>query len=122
MIEPWLVLAGIVVSAAASYGAARYSGRASSKVGQEANAVTFSRDLIARIEGLEDDVKKMRQELDNVKAIKGVAVTFIERILMWVHSGSNKPTPRIPSVIEPFLSEEIVATHKRIVLAEQDSP
>lgn len=116
--EPWMVFAGILVTSAASYGAARYSGKSSSRVGQEANAVTFSRDLMARIEGLEDDVREMRRELDSVKQIKGVAITFIERVLAWVHSGAKKPTPRIPSVIEPFLAEEIVANHRRIVLEE----
>lgn len=111
--EPWQYIAGLVVTGLVTYAAARYTGRSAAKVGEEANAVTFSRDLIARIESLEADVAQLRTDLEANRKITATATSFIERLVSWVLTGCQGHRPVIPITIEPHLDDWLVNQYKR---------
>lgn len=114
--EPWLILLGIVATGALSYAAARYTGRSAAKVGEEANAVTFSRDLIARVESLEEDVKQLRTDLEKNRKVISTAVSFIERLMSWVLAGGHGPRPALSTLLEPHLDDWLVSQYKKPIL------
>jgi DNA-binding transcriptional regulator YiaG len=106
-----LTLAGIlIVTGGAAYGAT-YAGRTSSKVAKETNAVTFSRDLMARLESLEEDVKSLRKDLNVVSRNFSTAINFIERMVFWAKGGSKPPIPGIPESLKAHLDPSLIDQH-----------
>lgn len=113
---PGIIVA--LIAAAASYAAARYSSHSTLKASKEANAVTFSRDLMSRVESLEDDVKELKGKLEQVTLTSTTAINYIERWLLWALGGCQGPMPIIPTRLIPHLDPSLVEEHQR----QQSSP
>lgn len=114
--DPWQYFAGVViavVAATATVVVGRLTQKTAANVGQEANAVTFSRDLIARIESLEADVAQLRTDLEANRKITATATSFIERAISWILTGCAGPRPAIPIILEPHLDGWLVNQYKR---------
>lgn len=89
------------------------AGRSSRKVGKEANAVTFSQHLIARLESLEDDVKSLRKDLDKVERAFRISLNFIEKFMPWARAGAKPPIPDIPQALHEYLDPAVLEEHQR---------
>lgn len=108
-----LTFAGIlVVTAGAAYGAT-YAGRTSSKTAKETNAVTFSKQLMERLESLEEDVKSLRADLNAVSRNFNTAINFIERMVLWAKGGSTPPIPAIPESLRKHFDQSLIERHEK---------
>lgn len=99
-----------LIAAVLTYFGVRITSRRSMTVGREANAVTFSKDLIARVGALEDDVEDLKTKLEEVKGVVSHATGWIEHALRWIMAGSLAVPPKLsPKLIEhmnPWAVEE----------------
>lgn len=111
-----LTLVGVLIVAAASAYGATYAGRTSSKTAKEATAVTFAKNLMERVESLEEDVKDLRKDLNVVSRNFSTAINFIERMVFWAKGGSKPPIPGIPESLKPHLDPSLIDRHQE----EQD--
>lgn len=106
-------LAGIIiVTGGAAYGAT-YAGRTSSKTAKETNAVTFSKQLMERLESLEEDVKGLRSDLNAVSRSFNTAINFIERMVLWAKGGSRPPMPDIPDSLKKHFDPSLIDQHEQ---------
>ena len=113
MPEALLTLAGvIIVTGGAAYGAT-YAGRTSSKTAKETNAVTFSKQLMERLESLEEDVKSLRADLNAVSRSFNTAINFIERMVLWAKGGSKPPMPDIPESLKRHFDPSLIDRHEK---------
>lgn len=111
---PWILgFVGAVIGALFALIAAKYTAKAAAKVGEEANAVTFSRDLITRVESLEEDVRQLRADLDSSRKTTGVTTSLLERVIAYILAGCVGPRPAIPALIKPLLDEWLVKQYER---------
>ena len=99
-----LTLAGILIVAGASAYGATYAGRTSSKTAKETNAVTFSKQLMERLEVLEAKVEKLDRNFST-------AINFIERMVFWAKGGSKPPIPGIPESLKAHLDPSLIDQH-----------
>jgi len=107
-----LTLAGILIVAGASAYGATYAGRTSSRTAKETNAVTFSKNLMERLESLEDDVAALRKDLNVVSRNFSTAINFIERMVFWAKGGSKPPIPGIPESLKAHLDPSLIDRHE----------
>jgi DNA-binding transcriptional regulator YiaG len=106
-----LTLAGILIVAAGGAYGATYAGRTASKTSKEATAVTFAKNLMERVESLEEDVKDLRKDLNIVSRNFSTAINFIERMVFWAKGGSKPPIPGIPESLKAHLDPSLVDRH-----------
>ena len=106
-----LTLVGILVVAAGGAYGATYAGRTSSKAAKEATAVTFAKNLMDRVESLEEDVKDLRKDLNVVSRNFSTAINFIERMVLWARGGSTPPIPGIPESLKIHLDPGLIDRH-----------
>ena len=112
MISELLTFAGVVVvTGGAAYGAT-YAGRTSSRTAKETNAVTFSQQLMVRLESLEEDVANIRRELNIVSRNFNTAINFIERMVLWAKGGSKPPMPDIPDSLKKHFDPSLISRHE----------
>ena len=107
-----LTLAGILIVAGASAYGATYAGRTSSKTAKEATAVTFAKNLMERVESLEEDVKDLRKDLNLMSRNFGTAINFIERMVLWARGGSKPPMPKLPDALKPHMDPSLIDRHE----------
>ena len=55
--------------------------------------MTFAKNLMDRVESLEEDVKDLRKDLNIVSRNFSTAINFIERMVFWAKGGSKPPIP-----------------------------
>lgn len=101
----------LIVAGGGAYGAT-YAGRTSSKTAKEATAVTFAKNLMERVESLEEDVKDLRKDLNIVSRNFSTAINFIERMVFWAKGGSKPPIPGIPESLKPHLDPSLIDRHE----------
>lgn len=106
-----LTLVGILIVAGGGAYGATYAGRTASKTSKEATAVTFAKNLMERIETLEDDVKDLRKDLNLMSRNFGTAINFIERMVLWARGGSRPPMPKLPDSLKPHMDPGLVDQH-----------
>lgn len=106
----WQTLGAILVGFFSLAGAV-FAALRTSKSAREANAITFSRDLMARVESLEDDVKELREEQKQTMNLLSVSLSYIERLIYWGRTGGRDPEPEIPSKLRDRLDHLI--NHRR---------
>jgi DNA-binding transcriptional regulator YiaG len=104
------LLGVLIVAGGGAYGAT-YAGRTSSKTAKEATAVTFAKNLMERVESLEEDVKDLRKDLNLVSRNFSTAINFIERMVFWAKGGSKPPIPGIPDSLKAHLDPSLVDQH-----------
>lgn len=109
-----------VLAALLTYFGVRITSRRSMTVGREANAVTFSRDLIARVEGLENDVADLNRKYEELKGILSHATGWIEHCLRWVTGGRIGNPPRLTDKLKEQLNPWIVEDYLKTLDAEGD--
>lgn len=102
----WGVL-GIYWSAALTLGGVIYAATRTAKSAKEANAVTFSKTLLERIEGLEDDIKELRASQQKTASILSVWTVFTENLFRWGRGGGGEPEPTIPAQLREQLAHLI---------------
>lgn len=107
-----LPLIGALITGAVAVYAATYAGRTSSKTAKEATAVTFSKNLMERLESLEEDVKVLRADLNVVSRNFSTAINFIERMVFWAKGGSKPPIPGIPESLKAHLDPSLIDRHE----------
>ena len=106
-----LTLVGILIVAGGGAYGATYAGRTASKTSKEATAVTFSKNLMDRVESLEDDVRDLRKGLDHMSRNFNTAINFIERMVLWARGGSQPPMPNLPETLKPHLDPSLIDRH-----------
>lgn len=107
-----LVLLGALIAGAVGVYGATYSNRTSSRTAKETNAVTFSKNLMERLESLEDDVALLRKDLNLVTRNFSTAINFIERMVFWARGGSKPPIPGIPESLKAHLDPSLIDQHQ----------
>lgn len=98
------LIGALIAGAAAVYGAT-YAGRTSSKASKEATAVTFSKNLMDRLEKVEQKVERLERNFST-------AINFIERMVFWARGGSKPPIPEIPSSLKEFFDPSLTTRHE----------
>jgi DNA-binding transcriptional regulator YiaG len=110
--ENLFTLLGVIIVAAGGVYGATYSNRTSSRTAKEATAVTFSKNLMDRLESLEEDVKVLRADLNLVSRNFSTAINFIERMVFWAKGGSKPPIPGIPESLKAHLDPSLIDRHQ----------
>jgi hypothetical protein len=99
-----------LIAATLTFVGVRITSRRSMTVGKEANAVTFSRDLIGRVTALEKDVDDLKGKLEEIKGVVSHATGWIEHCLRWIMGGSTanppKLTPMLKEHVDPWMVED----------------
>jgi DNA-binding transcriptional regulator YiaG len=106
-----LTLLGVLIVAGGGAYGATYAARTSSRTAKETNAVTFSKNLMERLESLEEDVKGLRADLNIVSRNFSTAINFIERMVFWAKGGSKPPIPGIPESLKAHLDPSLIDRH-----------
>lgn len=104
------LFAGASVALIAMCGAV-YAAKTSAKTAKETNAVTFAKNLMERVESLEEDVKGLRVDLNSVSRNFSTAINFIERMVFWAKGGSKPPIPGIPESLKEHLDPSLLDRH-----------
>ena len=123
-LQGWLTLAGIVVTAIFSYGAARYAGRSSVRVKEvEVDAAAYERAEainVAAFMRLEKEVmdqgkklEELRTDLNKVTHVFRISMAYTERFLLWARDGSRPPIPSIPEQLREHLDPSLIREHSR---------
>lgn len=110
--EQILTFLGILVVAGGGAYGATYAARTSSKTAKEATAVTFAKNLMERVESLEEDVKELRKDLNIMSRNFGTAINFIERMVLWARGGSKPPMPKLPDSLKPHMDPSLIDRHE----------
>lgn len=84
-----------------------YTGTRSRASSREANAVTFSKTLLDRIETLEDDIKELKEGQQKTASILSVWTVFTENLFRWGRGGGGEPEPSIPAQLREQLAHLI---------------
>ncbi len=72
-----------------------YTVTATRKTGQEANAVTFSKTLMERIESLEGDIDELKKgQKESASTITAFTV-FTEQLFRWSRGSGGEPAPTV---------------------------
>lgn len=133
-----LTLVGIAITAAASYGAARYAGRSAVKVKEiDVDAAAYERAEkinAAAFERIERELKAQGEELGKVKKgheeqgekLKqvetkadlatrdlGIAINWLEQFLMWEQDGSRPPRPHIPTALRKHINQALLIEQRK---------
>lgn len=106
----WQVMGGLIIGFL-GVGGGLFAAIVTRKNGREANAVTFSAGLMARVESLEDDVKELREEQKQTMNLLSVSLSYIERLIYWGRTGGQGPEPEIPSKLRDRLDH--IIHHRR---------
>lgn len=133
------VFAGILVTAFASYAAARFAGKSSVKVkeidvdaaayerAEKINTAAFLR-LEKRIEELESrdearskEFEKIQSGFEKLTRVFRIAINFIEQFLLWERDGSNPPRPNIPKDLKEYLDPSLIREHVKQQEEEQNA-
>ncbi|MBE0009610.1 MULTISPECIES: hypothetical protein [unclassified Arthrobacter] len=108
-----LALIGVALGTWATYKRGKQSDKVTATVSREANAITWSGQLLERLENVENEVKNLRADLNKVTRISTTAINFIERVLLWAIDGCNGPMPLIPKSLIEHLDADLVDEHVR---------
>ena len=130
-----LILLGVIVTASASYGAARFAGRSAVKVKEiDVDALAYERaekinsTAFARLEkevedlkqGRKDDRKEFDEKIEKVEKKAdlatrdlGIAINWLEQFLMWEQDGSRPPRPHIPSALRKHINQALLMEQRR---------
>lgn len=129
--QAWLTVVGVIIAALASYGAARYAGKASVKVKEiDVDAAAYARAQVinnAAFERLDKEItalqkshanqgteiRQLRTDLDHVTKTFRISMNFIERFLLWARDGSKPPIPTIPDSLREHLDPSLIREHSR---------
>lgn len=132
-IEPWLIFAGVLVTAGGSILGALYVAKASVKVKEiDVDAAAYERaDRIntGAFTRLENEVTRQGAELvelrttvEKVTKAFRIAINFIEQFLLWERDGSQPPRPHIPESLKEYLDPRLIAEHIRQQSLDEDTP
>jgi hypothetical protein len=109
-----------ILAALLTYFGVRITSRRSLTVGREANAVTFSRDLLGRVSALEDDVVELRGQLEAVKGVVSHATGWIEHCLRWLSGGRGGNPPTLTPQLIEHLNPWVVSDYEKFVRSRAD--
>jgi hypothetical protein len=109
-----------ILAALLTYFGVRVTSRRSMTVGREANAVTFSRDLLGRVATLEEDVGELRAQLEAVKGVVGHATGWIEHALRWLSAGRHGNPPALTAQLKEHLNPWVVTDYEKFVEGRVD--
>jgi hypothetical protein len=117
--EQWVTVVVVpILAALLTYFGVRVTSRRSLTVGREANAVTFSRDLLTRVSALEDDVLELRGQLEALKGVVSHATGWIEHCLRWITGGRVGPPPKITDTLAEHLNPWVVEDFRKAMFEE----
>ena len=108
---PTLGLIGIIAAAIIAGFFGLRAAMTTAKVNKEGNAVTFSKNLMDRVESLEDDVRDLKKELKEINRVFTTALNFIEKLWLWAHDGSKPPIPDVPTSLREHLDPALFREH-----------
>lgn len=107
----WTILGGIIGTILA-FIVGIYTALRTARSAREANAITFSRDLMARVESLEKKDEEKDRKIEELGSIMSVSLSFIERLFHWGRGGGGEPEPTIPAQLRDRLAHLIHDHHK----------
>lgn len=113
IITGFLALIGVGLGTWATYKRGKQSDKVTAVVSKEANAITWSAQLLERLENVENEVKTLRADLNKVTRISSTAINFIERVLLWAIDGCKGPMPPVPRTLVEHLDPGLVEEHER---------
>lgn len=109
----WQTIGSMIVGALGLLGVI-YTGARSRASSREANAVSWSKDLVARIETLEKRDEEKNQKIDQLQdaqretaSIITAFTYFTEQLFRWGRGGGGEPEPTIPSSLRTRLDHLI---------------
>lgn len=108
-----LALIGVLVVGYFTYKRGRQSDKATAETNREANAITFSGQLLARLDKLEEKVEEQDAKIERLGRVFKVSLNFIERFLLWAHDGSKPPIPDVPGSLREHLDPHLMDEHAR---------
>lgn len=108
-----LALIGVGLGTWATYKRGKQSDKVTASVSKEANAITWSGQLLQRLENVEKEVVGLRKDLNRVTRTFSTSINFIERLLLWAIDGCNGPMPLIPKSLIEHLDADLVDEHIR---------
>jgi hypothetical protein len=125
---------GLIVVGWFTYRSTRKKDKVQAVISKEANAITWNVQLLKRIETLEgreehrdqrvreletrdqareEQLTTVKNDLDLLGRVFGVAVNYIERFLQWAKDGSRPPIPDIPEPLRSHLDPSLIDEHHR---------
>lgn len=113
-----IALVGVIYSSYLTYKRAKQGDKVTSAVSKEANAITWSAQLLDRLEKVEQEVVGLRKDLNRVTRTFSTSINFIERLLLWAIDGCHGPMPAVPRSLIEHLDPALVDEHQR----QQASP
>ncbi|MFC3299650.1 hypothetical protein FJV46_10745 [Arthrobacter agilis] len=118
-----LALASVsLASAWFVYHSTRKRDKVTAELSKEANAITWSQDLVKRLDKLEDELKEVRADLDKVTRTFRISMNYIERLWQWAKTGSRPPIPDIPESLYEHLDPSLIDEHHRQQREHDASP
>ncbi|MGG7653488.1 hypothetical protein [Kocuria rosea] len=99
----WAVFGGVLGTVLA-FAAGIFASLRTARSTKEANAITFSRDLMLRVESLEKKDEEKDQKIEELGSIMSVSLSFIERLFHWGRGGGGHPEPSIPAQLQDRLA------------------
>ncbi|NOJ59767.1 hypothetical protein [Arthrobacter sp. 260] len=108
-----LALIGVGLGTWATYKRGKQSDKVTATVSREANAITWSQQLLDRLENVEKEVEKLRTDLNKVTRTFSTAINFIERLMLWAIDGCKGPMPVVPRTLIEHLDPGLVDEHQR---------
>jgi hypothetical protein len=135
MLETVLQITGSIALASVSFAAAWFTYRSTRKrdvvtaeVSKEANAITWSKDLLGRVQTLETrdeergkEITKINARFNKLDRLFRISINFTEKLLLWERDGSRPPRPNIPEDLKEYLDPSLIKEHAR-QQEELDSP
>jgi hypothetical protein len=120
MNDTLVTILGTLISASAlvvvglfTYRSTRKKDTVTAEVSKEANAITWSKDLLGRLEKLEGEVTSVRNDLNAITRTLRISTNYIERLWQWGTSGSRPPIPDIPETLYTHLDPTLIDEHHR---------
>ncbi|MCC5781366.1 hypothetical protein CRM73_00085 [Kocuria sp. CCUG 69068] len=102
----WAVFGGVLGTVLA-FIAGIFTSLRTARSTKEANAITFSRDLMLRVESLEKKDEEKDRKIEELGSIMSVSLSFIERLFHWGRGGGGQPEPTVPAQLRDRLAHLI---------------
>ena len=108
-----IALIGVLVVGYFTYKRGKQSDKVTAEANREANAITFSGQLLVRLDKLEEKVEEQDAKIERLGRVFKVSLNFIERFLLWAHDGSKPPIPDVPGSLQEHLDPHLMDEHNR---------
>ena len=96
-----------IIALIGSWLVGRMSARSTAAATAQTTTVAWAKDLMARVESLEDGQRELRENIAARDKIIRAAVTFIDRVGVWVAGGMRGRKPRPGEILSEHIDVEL---------------